>query len=1406
MGIFEERAKLLESPAKDIFAQRAKLLDSETEDFFSSFAVESAKDGAGFVEAFTRNPHKFIPVFGSLIDAENYVSAVAAAKRLEENDYEEAPYWGAVESPEKWTRLRAAGAWTIGGVGAPSWTPERQREADLDRLVKFQNDLIDKQDVTNWGKVGAIVGEMPAFAAEFLMSGGAAALGKAGAKKLTKDALKKTLARKLTAKTAAKITGLKALETAAGATTRLPMLAHRVVSSYAARQLPDIQISNNEMSVTLSEEKPYMSFMKAIGDVWIEAFSEDLGAAVETPVGSKILKKLFKRWAIKHPKMDFAKFVSKISTKAGFNGVLQELGEEGVGSALRAVANIDDFGAGEDAGTIERLQAAANVMYKDFWVMSAAFAVPGVARAGIATAGSLYQSTLPEAFDTATFTTREEARQTLEQKQQIAATQDVVDSVIDTPSEVAAREASELENSLPKEEITPATDHIEVPEAEQIERDSFFMERMWGEARRFITNSPLLPTPQEFRTALVNQHIALYQKFNAAKPGGAIQKQAANDIYNVIRAVNLLDRVQDPIEGRPFVPAEFEEAQRPSPSVLGQLVEAEKRTKERVEAVEQVEHEAREKRIAEENAYNWWKAWRERKPHYRVRGVLGRVTKPIYNTAQQLSKEKEQPVSQSINELKARTNSTDFEVPNESPRLPSHRQLLREQMGKRNAALLRIAAGSKEGYNEAIDYLESTGGLSDDKDIAKLQLNNLRAMASFRAKLKSKREKNPKYSFLQKFENVRYALAAFEMSSGIPMRALYRKMRINSNFAESQVNELMDNLFKSIGLSARNHAITIEQNNDMAQWLYDRNEESFNRLPNELQALARGLDELLQTVGRTRVTSVRWKLWKHRGKIPEALKGDKKEQERIFEEGLAAEQEGKLEEWLAEQEWGAKDIYYMTETEGASLIDSILAPGTLETGSTPRPGIIPGAAKARKAKGKAKLGPVANNVHNHLRRLATTDILFEDMIMFWDGFEAAQPSSKDVRDMKRFMRHLLGMPVASEAFGEAAAKTNRVFWWSYFADPLRGLTFAVRNLHQNLAYLWTQLSPFEALKAVRVLSSEAKNRNFDQERMADFHSQWETDIRQQSKLLHEAILLEEESTLYKNVGTDVKAFARKWSETIGHYSLGSDSVNRALAWHTFYISTKQNLKDFDSGKIDFNELQKRLKLRVLTESQQNEILSLIDKKQYRDAANLISSFKTENVHGRYETKERAAAEQTLSGRAIGGLTVFPRIVVNLAYRNGTIPLVRGLKVGDYEQAWQGLTSILSLIIGSAIARMLYRKFTGKDAYGIPTYSPISPGLSIVAKTFTDMGWALQDKGVKAAVIAGASNLEIAIPLAHTAINMYEARENKEGVRLWQMILIGLKEEYKIKYKKHWTKKSWSNWEKIGHSLFGGDWD
>ena len=341
--------------------------------FGNADPVVNTARGQGFWRSLVEDPEEKVPFVGGAIKAGRFIGTIEAAQRLQSDfDY------------SKLTGQARAKAGLIG------WVPSQARRTTKDADVKLVEDYLREANkkYTGLGQVGRIVGEMPAFMVEFLATGGLKQLGEKGAIKIAERLLKGQAKNILTR------SGVGLAKYASGAALRSAGLPQRAAVAVLKRQLPK-GISygpNGEINIKGSGETWATSVMKGLGDHYIEILSEQAGEIVapamgkalkRTPFLGKVLAKTQAKWLSLHKSSTALDFANKLGTKAGFNGIISEIGEEFYGDQLRAIFDVDDFGAGKDAGMLERMSAAFDQDLKNLPVMAAAFAVPGVGRAAL---------------------------------------------------------------------------------------------------------------------------------------------------------------------------------------------------------------------------------------------------------------------------------------------------------------------------------------------------------------------------------------------------------------------------------------------------------------------------------------------------------------------------------------------------------------------------------------------------------------------------------------------------------------------------------------------------------------------------------------------------------------------------------------------------------------------------------------------------------------------------------------------------------------------------------------------------------------------------------------------------------------------------------------------------------------
>ena len=327
-----------------------------------------------------------------------------------------------------------------------------QKNIDMNRVNNFLR-LSEEERIRGYtigGRVTQGVAALPAFMIEFLATGGMASLGKAAVSKSIKPIVR-TIAKRTALKYTTRIVG-----GLAGATLRTTAMPHRVVGGYAERQInASLELTENGLQIAKeSREKPYISAMKAFGDVVIENFSEVTGpelAKIATKAIPKKfafgLTKLFKKL---HPN----KSISRLGTKLGYHGFLEELGEERVGAFLRAVTGVEDFGADNPDSMFDRIISSIP-NGEELLIEAGVLAFPGAMQAGAQQIAKIIQSrkTVERPGEVLI------DEKTGESKVIKGFNQDISDKTID---EILATTET---TTLPAVEPTPITEEAVVPEA-----------------------------------------------------------------------------------------------------------------------------------------------------------------------------------------------------------------------------------------------------------------------------------------------------------------------------------------------------------------------------------------------------------------------------------------------------------------------------------------------------------------------------------------------------------------------------------------------------------------------------------------------------------------------------------------------------------------------------------------------------------------------------------------------------------------------------------------------------------------------------------------------------------------------------------------------------------------------------
>lgn len=297
---------------------------------------------------------------------------------------------------------------------------QRQIDEELVRNFLLRTEEERIRGFTIGGNIARGVAALPAYMGEFILTGGLAAGGRFAVRKGIQKVIEGGI--RAAAKTAPRRLAARIVGGSAQATVRTLVTPQRSIGGYAEKRV-ELGLEMTEKGRGISgdiEEAPITTWFKSIGNVWIEMFSETAGGEIirafraaggAVPVALKrTLEKIYLRMGKAAPKGEVAEVAGEVArdvkdlwTKAGWNGFLAELGEEGLGDVMRAFSGVEDFGveakgrAGYNPYYIFDKLTAAIVDGEKWLTTAGVLAFPGAARLGLIQSAELIDQRKREA-------------------------------------------------------------------------------------------------------------------------------------------------------------------------------------------------------------------------------------------------------------------------------------------------------------------------------------------------------------------------------------------------------------------------------------------------------------------------------------------------------------------------------------------------------------------------------------------------------------------------------------------------------------------------------------------------------------------------------------------------------------------------------------------------------------------------------------------------------------------------------------------------------------------------------------------------------------------------------------------------------------------------------------------------
>lgn len=243
------------------------------------------------------------------------------------------------------------------GITVQQKITQKEKDKSMRLVEKWIADLEIAQNRTTGGKFANALLEMPAFVVEFMLTGPIFKTGSVAAKK----AITKFLGNY-----AEKAVGRLAIRAAGagfGSLARTAVNVPKILEGTAERMTSGLQITDDgAIAFADAERNPWTALTQSFTDLYIENLSEIAGGAIgevagkalkftgklakKFPFVNKFTEELAEAWIRNAPpglERTLQQFLTKATTKIGFNGILGEFAEERLGDIMRAATGLQEW-------------------------------------------------------------------------------------------------------------------------------------------------------------------------------------------------------------------------------------------------------------------------------------------------------------------------------------------------------------------------------------------------------------------------------------------------------------------------------------------------------------------------------------------------------------------------------------------------------------------------------------------------------------------------------------------------------------------------------------------------------------------------------------------------------------------------------------------------------------------------------------------------------------------------------------------------------------------------------------------------------------------------------------------------------------------------------------------------------
>lgn len=325
----------------------------------------------GFVETLKKaNKLELLPFVGSLYKTERLLQVLDSVNRLNlpkgtMTDDLSRPIFLGFESVR-------------GQVRYSQVSVDEFREKDMELVSNWIIKLNEEQErgFSISGRIAQGIAELPAFMVEFLLTGPLFRIGNKAAQTAATKVLGR-FAEKGVGKLAVKVAGA-----GFGTLLRTSINMPRVLAGAVENMTEGIQVTDDGAIAFADTGSPFSALARSFADLYIENLTEVAGPSLKKgavaigkgigkkfPVIPKFTQAIADRWisngAAKGLTRTFGGFLKASATKVGYDGILEEMGEEQLGRVIRGVTGLEEF-------------STIIPKWEDILVEAGIFSIPGV--------------------------------------------------------------------------------------------------------------------------------------------------------------------------------------------------------------------------------------------------------------------------------------------------------------------------------------------------------------------------------------------------------------------------------------------------------------------------------------------------------------------------------------------------------------------------------------------------------------------------------------------------------------------------------------------------------------------------------------------------------------------------------------------------------------------------------------------------------------------------------------------------------------------------------------------------------------------------------------------------------------------------------------------------------------------